>query len=278
VENLVAKIWGRQSVRLMKAREDRIEAPASENQVPPTEHTVADNENVEAIEDDDTSKPVSKENNSLTESGAEFQETDESDGEQCGSPSDSDSASKSENERSNRSEATEDTEITNLDKAKTTNLDDFYFTKEDILGPDPSGAILEGSAWKYLQSLTGITAVKRDIRSMLELLKSNFQRELSEQPLHTVSLNRLFLGPPGTGKTLVAKLYGQLLAEAGVLSKGEVIVRNPSDLIGRYIGDSEQNMRSALSAAMGSVLVIDEAHMLYQSSSDGVGSDSDSYR
>jgi hypothetical protein len=123
-----------------------------------------------------------------------------------------------------------------------------------------------------------MSAVKKDIQSMLELLKSNFQRELDEQPIHTVSLNRLFLGPPGTGKTLVAKLYGQLLTEVGCLSKGEVIVANPSDLIGEYIGVSEKNTKAALSAAIGNVLVIDEAHMLYTSNSDCTGNDSDCYR
>jgi hypothetical protein len=42
-----------------------------------------------------------------------------------------------------------------------------------------------------------------------------------EKPLVQYSLNRCFIGSPGTGKTSVAKLYGQILAEIGMLSNGE---------------------------------------------------------
>ena len=156
--------------------------------------------------------------------------------------------------------------------------EDYKFTKEDILGPDPSNAVLNSPAWTQLQKLTGLEKVKDSILSLLELVKANYQREMEEKPLLKVSLDRLFLGPPGTGKTLVAKLYGQLLAEIGILSKGEVLLRNPSDLIGQYIGDSEANTKAALNAAIGNVLVIDEAYMMYSGGSDGTGNESDSYR
>ncbi|KAG4427433.1 hypothetical protein IFR05_017084, partial [Cadophora sp. M221] len=156
--------------------------------------------------------------------------------------------------------------------------EDYKFTKEDILGPDPSKAVLNSPAWIQLQKLTGLEKVKESILSLLELVKANYQREMEEKPLLKVSLNRLFLGPPGTGKTVVAKLYGQLLAEIGILSKGEVLVRNPSDLLGIYIGDSEANTKAALNAAIGNVLVIDEAYMMYTGGSDGTGNESDCYR
>ncbi|TGO30099.1 hypothetical protein BPAE_0008g00910 [Botrytis paeoniae] len=156
--------------------------------------------------------------------------------------------------------------------------DDLLFTKEDILGPDPSAAVLNSEAWQELQKLIGLEKVKTSLLTLLELVKSNYQRELEEKPLHQFTLNRLFLGPAGTGKTVVAKLYAKILGEIGVLSKGEVIFRKPSDLIGQYIGDSEANTKAALDAARGSVLVIDEAYMMYSGNSDGTGSESDSYR
>ncbi|KAJ8061743.1 hypothetical protein OCU04_009540 [Sclerotinia nivalis] len=156
--------------------------------------------------------------------------------------------------------------------------EDFLFTKEDILGSDPSAAILNSEAWQELQKLIGLEKVKTSLLTLLELVKTNYQRELEEKPLHQFTLNRLFLGPAGTGKTVVAKLYAKILGEIGVLSKGEVIFRNPSDLIGQYIGDSEANTKAALNAARGNVLVIDEAYMMYSGNSDGAGNESDSFR
>ncbi len=60
----------------------------------------------------------------------------------------------------------------------------------------------------------------------------------------------------------MAKIYGSILRDLGLLSKGEVIVKNPSDFIGAVLGESEQKTAAILDAALGSVLVIDEAYGL----------------
>ena len=99
--------------------------------------------------------------------------------------------------------------------------DDFLLTQEDLIGPKPSQAILESPAWKGLNDLIGLSAVKDEVCVFLDRLQFNHQRELQEKPLIECSLNKVFIGSPGTGKTTVAKLYGQLLADMALLSNGE---------------------------------------------------------
>ncbi|KAM5380363.1 hypothetical protein ACJZ2D_003465 [Fusarium nematophilum] len=146
-------------------------------------------------------------------------------------------------------------------------LEDFRMTKEDLLGNKPSLGPGKSPAWKELQELVGLDDVKESILSVVNQVNQNYIREMrGDDPLY-VSPNRVFLGAPGTGKTTVAKLYGRILADFGILSKGDVIVKSPTDLLDRYIGGSENNTKEALREAKGNVLIIDDAHMLDPGSS-----------
>lgn len=99
--------------------------------------------------------------------------------------------------------------------------DDFLLKMQDVIGPEPSEAVTDSAAWKELQGLVGLKAVKDSMQALLDRIHTNYQRELEEKEVIEVSLNRVFLGSPGTGKTSVGKLYGQVLADMGLLSIGK---------------------------------------------------------
>ena len=56
-----------------------------------------------------------------------------------------------------------------------------------------------------------------------------------------------------------------------------VLVRNPSDFVGAFLGHSEKNTKGILASAMGNVLVIDEAYGLYGGANAG-SSNTDSFK
>lgn len=140
--------------------------------------------------------------------------------------------------------------------------DPLLLTKEDLIGPEPDMAVAKSQAWIDLHKLIGLESVKKCVQSMLGMTQLNYQRELAEVKPFRFSLNQVFVGAPGTGKTTVAQLYGKMLADIGLLSKGDVVLKNPADFIGECLGKSEAKTRKILDATVGRVLVIDEAYML----------------
>jgi replication-associated recombination protein RarA len=144
--------------------------------------------------------------------------------------------------------------------------DDYLLSKEDLIGPEPLSVLKNNAAWTKLQKLIGLTSVKESVQVLLDGIQTNYQLELKEKPIIQYSLNRCFIGSPGTGKTSVAKLYGRILADIGLLSLGDVVVKNPADFVGNVIGGSEANTKAILASTVGKVLIIDEAYMLAKAS------------
>ncbi|KAK4068309.1 uncharacterized protein Triagg1_7552 [Trichoderma aggressivum f. europaeum] len=141
--------------------------------------------------------------------------------------------------------------------------DENLLTGEDILGPEPEDCREKCDAWKELEKMAGLDDVKLAISKNFDRAKVNYRREIDGKELLNTSLNRVFLGPPGTGKTTVAKLYGQIIAEIGLVPNREVVFKVPSDFIGRYLGDSEFKTNAIINATKGKVLIIDDAHMFF---------------
>ncbi|UKZ79626.1 hypothetical protein TrVFT333_007386 [Trichoderma virens FT-333] len=155
--------------------------------------------------------------------------------------------------------------------------DENLLTGQDIIGPEPEDVRTKSKAWKELQKMAGLEDIKTAVNQLLSRSKINYQREINGMKLLKTSLNRIFIGPPGTGKTTVAKLYGQILADIGLVSSRKVIYKTPGDFIGQYIGESETKTSAILDSTKGKILIIDDAHMFYHGAE--LGSDeSDEFR
>ena len=98
---------------------------------------------------------------------------------------------------------------------------DLLFTKDDLIGPEPSDVLSNNPSWKKLQGLIGLSSVKESVKALFDSIEFNYRREVDEEPLVDFTLKKVFVGSPGTRKTTVAKLYGQVLADIGLLSNGE---------------------------------------------------------
>ncbi|KAI1142174.1 P-loop containing nucleoside triphosphate hydrolase protein [Hypoxylon sp. FL0543] len=155
--------------------------------------------------------------------------------------------------------------------------DDMLLQKIDLIGPEPSQELSKNKDWLKLQSMIGLKSVKESVMALVDRLQTNYEREMKEKPLVECSLNKVFVGNPGTGKTTVAKLYGKILKALGLLSNGEVIVKNPADFVGGALGQSEKNTKAILESTKGKVLIIDEAYMLASGTSNSGGT-SDPYK
>ena len=120
-----------------------------------------------------------------------------------------------------------------------------------------------------LNGMVGLDDIKKSITTMAN--QSRFFIERSRAGFHTSNIaaqHAIFTGNPGTGKTTVARMLGKIYHSIGLLSKGDVICADRTRLVGRYIGETEENMKAVLEEARGNVLFIDEAYNLYEGTAD----------
>ncbi len=113
-----------------------------------------------------------------------------------------------------------------------------------------------------LNGMVGLSEVKEEIQSLINLIKIRKLREEMNMPVMDMSYHMVFTGSPGTGKTTVARLVGKIYKELGILSDGKMIETDRSGLVAGYVGQTAMKVHDVVKEAMGGVLFIDEAYSL----------------
>lgn len=143
-------------------------------------------------------------------------------------------------------------------------IESIEIEQQDKSGIDSDSVCVEESSLGILDELVGLTSVKAKVRQYTCLMRFNRLRRNASLPDLPLPLHCMFLGSPGTGKTTVARIIGSEMKAIGALSKGHVVVRERSTLIGKYYNSEAEKTLEAIEEAQGGILFIDEAYQLCQ--------------
>ncbi|MEE1027101.1 MAG: AAA family ATPase [Agathobacter sp.] len=120
-----------------------------------------------------------------------------------------------------------------------------------------------------LNSLTGLTAVKSQVNSLINLIRVQKMREEKGMKTSDVSKHMVFMGNPGTGKTTVARKLAEIYKYIGVVKTGQLVEVDRSGLVRGYVGQTATRVQEVVEEALGGILFVDEAYTLTVGKGEG---------
>ncbi|WP_017539801.1 AAA family ATPase [Nocardiopsis halophila] len=135
------------------------------------------------------------------------------------------------------------------------------------------GAVPPTDPLVRLDRLVGQEPAKRELRALDARARVEQARRRAGITAPGAVDHMVFLGAPGTGRTTVAELAGAVCARRGLLSSGHVAPVDREGLVGTLPGQSTALVQSAVRAAAGGVLLIEDAHTVLPRPSSGAAAE-----